>query len=486
MGRPERPLDNTNDPIAKFARDLRELRKQAGNPSYRELARKALFVPSVLSSAASGYRLPTLPVTLAFVTSCGGEPTVWERRWRTIARDTGAAAKPCNGRPAAISVVPTGNAASPDQPRLIPLGMPASIRPAQLPLGSSIFVGRRQALDNASAIMAPARSGKVPLMISGPIGVGKTAFALRLAGDFAAEFPDGHLYADLGLGEAGRPSPDSIMRGFLRALGVPAPLIPEDQAHRVGMYRSWLAQRRLFVLLENACDEGQIRPLLGPTPYSQFVVTSRARLFGLDGMHRIDLDVLARQESLALLGRLVGAGRVEAEYEAANAVAELCGDLPLAINIIGRKTASRPDWTISYTASLLADHHRLMASLCIGDVSIRSLFASAYRLLPGACQRVIQQLGRDGQRWATAIDLATAFAISVSSADELLDRLADAGLLTGANAARRYGVSTLVRAFAADMHRAGAPSSASIAIDAFDCSGPAILPVNTGPGFNDS
>ena len=85
MGRPEKPLNGTNDPIAAFAHDLRELRRQACNPSYRELARKALFAPSVLSSAASGHRLPTLPVTLAFVAACGGDCAAWERRWRKVA-----------------------------------------------------------------------------------------------------------------------------------------------------------------------------------------------------------------------------------------------------------------------------------------------------------------------------------------------------------------------------------------------------------------
>src|SRR5688572_23167736 len=91
MGRPERPLDTTSGPIAAFASELRGLRKLAGNPSYRELARRALFAPSVLSSAASGHRLPTLPVTLAFVAACGGDRAVWERRWRAVATHIGVA-----------------------------------------------------------------------------------------------------------------------------------------------------------------------------------------------------------------------------------------------------------------------------------------------------------------------------------------------------------------------------------------------------------
>jgi hypothetical protein len=481
MGRPEKPLAGTNDPIAAFAHDLRELRKRAGNPSYRQLARRALFVPSVLSSAASGHRLPTLPVTLAFVASCGGDRAIWERRWRKVAGHVGAttefrperapavspmlvaspAVSPAVSPPLAASpavspplvALPAEALASAEQSRLIPRAVSTPTRPAQLPIGSSTFVGRRQALASAARVMGLTGRVKIPLMISGPIGAGKTAFALRLADDASAEFPDGQLYADLGTCGPGSLASDGIMRGFLRALGVPMRLVPDDQMQRIGLYRSLLAQRRLFVLLENAYDEGQVRPFLGQAPHSQFVGTSSARLLGLDGVHRIELDTFTRQESMTLIGRLAGPERVQAEYEAADAVAELCEDLPLAVNIIGRKIAARPEWTVAYTARLLADRDRLMDSLSVGDVNVRDRFALAYRLLSSACRRAIQQLGLNGVRWATAIGLAAAMGISTHSADELLESLVDVGLLTRANAAGRYFVSTLVGVFAGGMQR---------------------------------
>jgi hypothetical protein len=381
----------------------------------------------------------------------------WERRWRKVAGHVGTAPESRDERvptvPLPLVFTPAETVASTKQPRLVPHTGSTMTRPAQLPLGSATFVGRRQALINATQVIGLTGRVKVPLMISGPIGAGKTAFALRLAGDLATEFPDGQLYADLSTYGPGSPSPDGIMRGFLRALGVPAGLVPEDWIQRVGLYRSLLAERRLFVLLENACDEGQIRPLLGPSPHSQFVVTSTARLFGLDGMHRIDLDAFTRQESMALIGRLTGPERVQAESEAADAVAGLCGDLPLAVNIIGRKIAARPEWTIRYAAGLLADRDRLMDSLSVGDVSVRDRFTSAYRLLPAVCQRAIKQLGLNGARWVTAIGLATTLGTSTESADELLESLVDAGLLTRANAAGRYCISTLVSVFAASTQR---------------------------------
>src|SRR5438067_1200197 len=99
MGRPERPVDASSGPIPAFAHDLRVLRRRAGNPSYRELASKALFSPSVLSSAAAGRRLPTLAVTLAFVSGCGGDVGAWERRWRETADQAGVTAAVRDDRP---------------------------------------------------------------------------------------------------------------------------------------------------------------------------------------------------------------------------------------------------------------------------------------------------------------------------------------------------------------------------------------------------
>ena len=454
MGRPERPLDATGGPIAAFARDLRELRSHAGNRTYRELARTALFSPSVLSSAASGYRLPTLPVTLAFVGACGGDLAAWERRWREIAGSPRPAAEAGRERlPVGVPSAVVRSAEAVGGVELPPLSQGASCdlaRPAQLPIGSGIFAGRAQALASACQVIGRTGPTRTPIMISGPVGVGKTAFALRLTDTLSGEFPDGQLYADLGTyGPAGQ-SPDDIIRGFLQALGVPAPLVPDDPVQRIGFFRSILSQRRLLVLLDNAGDEGQIRPLLGRATHSQVVVTSRARLLGLDGTHRIELSAFARQESMALIGQLAGPERVQAEYEAANAIAELCEDLPLAIDIIGRKIAARPEWAVAYTAEQLANRDCLIDSLSVGAINVRERFASAYQLLPSAARQAVRQLGLGGAGWETAPGLADAMGISADTAAGLLESLIDAGLLTKANVAGRYCISTLVSAFAAD------------------------------------
>jgi hypothetical protein len=447
MGRPERPLDGSGGPVAAFAYDLRALRKKAGNPSYRELARTALFAPSVLSSAASGYRLPTLPVALAFVTACRGDREAWERRWREVAQTVESAdARAESPRP---FEQPTGSLA----------------RPAQLPMGARVFVGRKPTLAGATHVIGQPGPVRAPIVICGPIGVGKSAFALRLADEVAEEFPDGQLYADLSTypvrdqRPGGNPA-DCVVRGFLRAMGVPASLLPSEETHRIGLYRSLLAERRLFVLLENPRSESWLRALVGRTANSQVVVTSRARLLGLDGAYRIDLEAFARQESLALLGRLAGPERVQEEYAAADALAELCGDLPLAVNIIGRKIAARPEWTIEFVAGLLAnhDHDQRVDFLSVGDVSMRDRLASACRMLLPAGRQALRHLGLVGVGWTTAAELAAAIGVSVLAADGLLESLVDLGLLSRTDVADRYCVSALVGAFAAGL----APAAAAL------------------------
>lgn len=327
------------------------------------------------------------------------------------------------------------------------------VRPAQLPARPGTFVGRRQALANACHVIREDGLAKSLLLISGPVGVGKTAFALRLADDISPEFPDGQLYADLAAGEPGKLSPDEVIGGFLRALEVPPSCVPEDAAERGSLYRSLLAQRRLFVLLENPRDECQVRPLLGGAGHSQVVVTSRTRLLGLECVHRIDLDTFARPESMALLGWLAGAHRVEAEYEAADTLAEVCEDLPLAVSIVGRKIAARPERGIAHTARQLAARERLMDGLSVGDVTARDRFDSAYRLLPPPGRQALHQLGRAGSGWATAAGLAAGLGVDVDRADDLLEALVDAGLLTRAEEVGRYYISTLVAVFAAQRER---------------------------------
>lgn len=436
MGRPERPLDPSSGPIPAFAHDLRMLRRRAGNPPYRTLARKALFSPSVLSSAADGRRLPTLAVTLAFVAACGGDLVAWERRWREIA--------------ARSRITPT---VRDDRSHTATASAASSIVacPAQLPMVPGVFIGRAQVMARAYRLIESGGEVRTPIVVSGLAGVGKSAMALRLAERAASQFPHGQLYVDLAVHEPDGTATSAIIRDLLLALGVPASQMSDNPIQRVGLYRSLLAQRRLFVLLDNVRHEAQVRPLLAQSSHSQVVLTSRARLLGLSGTHRILLTEFNRAESISLLSRLAGAARVQAEPEAAGAVAELCGDLPLAVSIVGRRIAARPGRTIAYTADQLTDRYRLLNMLAIGDTTVRERLASAYHRLSALAREVICRLALAGVRSTTAARLASTMGIHVDTADDLLETLVDAGLVRRSATSGHCVVPVLVSAFAEEM-----------------------------------
>ena len=421
----------------EFANDLRRLRASAGAPPYRVMAKDALFSPSVLSSAASGHRFPTLPVTLAFVQACGGDRAEWERRWRRLRTQlTPDAPAPPD------AVVDTGESPAPSA---------LDVRPSQLPIGPHDFVGRRAALSIARQAVSVVSDTRVPLVIGGPVGAGKTVFASRFAHEHADDFPDGELFADMGGSGSIGPDPYEVMTGFLVALGVAPDRIPADRGHRTGMYRSLLAQREVIVVLDDVGEESRIRPLLARSMRSQILVTSRARLLGLDGVRRIMVDAFTRDESMELLGVLVGEDRVRADREVCFRLAELCDDLPLAITIAGRKIASQPDRPISAIVGSLVGGVHGLSWLHAGDTSLAATLSTAYRSLSGLSLEVFHRLGRGGTEELTADNVARLMKITADVAELALERLVDNGLLRRVPANDRYVMPSLVEQFAQDM-----------------------------------
>ncbi|GGS35331.1 ATP-binding protein [Actinokineospora fastidiosa] len=415
MGRPEKPVDSTGGAVAAFASELRALRAKAGNPTYRDMARTALYSSSVLSSAASGRRLPTLKVALAFAAACGGDRETWRRRWLAAA----------DARPAE-QVEPPARA-----------GLP---RPAQLPLRPRGLVGRDAELAGLAA-----RAG-APVLVCGPVGVGKSHLALRHAHDIAPAMVDGQLYADLAPLPDGPAGAAAVLAGFLTALGVPGTALPASVDQRAGLYRSLLAERRLVVLMDNVRDERQVRPLLAETRTSVTIVVSRSSLPGLHGVPRTRLDVLPRADAAAMIAAAAG-GRAAADPAARDRLAALCGDLPLALDILARKLVSNPHVPLGAVAARLAEPGAALRWLRVGDLSVREsldsaclrLSAPAWALLTGlatlpADRPVVWACGRvDGAGEPVAEDLVV--------------ELADAGLLRHGDRAGAYLLDPLVRAF---------------------------------------
>ena len=285
--------------------------------------------------------------------------------------------------------------AAPDVAVSAPRDLPA---PRQLPAHTRFFVGRERELEALSEALG---AGTVVISaINGTAGVGKTALALHWAGRSAHRFPDGQLYVNLrGFDPTGVPmSPDEALRGFLGALGVPPERIPSGLDEQVGLYRSLLAERRVLVVLDNAADSEQVRPLLPSGPRCLALVTSRSRLDGLvvrEGALPVPLGVLSDEEATALLVRQLGARRVEAEPHAVRELVGHCGGLPLALSVVAARAAAHPDFALRALAGELADSRTRLEALDTGEAmtSVKTVFSWSYERLSAAAARMFLLLG---------------------------------------------------------------------------------------------
>ncbi|CAL9454591.1 Regulatory protein AfsR [Streptomyces sp. enrichment culture] len=336
--------------------------------------------------------------------------------------------------------------AEPSAPAAEPAAEP--VRPAQLPATVPDFTGRACFVQELSEVLARA-DGRVMAVsaLAGIGGVGKTTLAVHVAHQARPSFPDGQLYVDL-QGAGPRPAePETVLGSFLRALGTADSAIPDSLEERAALYRSVLAGRRVLVLLDNARDAAQVRPLLPGTDGCAALVTSRVRMVGLAGAHLVDLDVMSPDEALALFTRIVGEERVASERQAALDVVAACGFLPLAIRIAASRLAARRTWTVSVLAAKLADERRRLDELQAGDLAVKATFELGYGQLEPAQARAFRLLGlADGPD----ISLAAAAAVldlPEEETEDLLESLVDMSLLESA-APGRYRYHDLVRLYA--------------------------------------
>jgi len=330
--------------------------------------------------------------------------------------------------------------------------------PAQLPATVPGFTGRVDALDSLDATVPADTVGTpaVVVVVAGMAGVGKTALAVHWGRRVAARFPDGQLHINLRGYAAGPPvRPIDVLAWFLRALGVDAERVPVELDEAVGLYRSVLAGRRVLVLLDNARDAEQVRPLLPASPGCLALVTSRDRLTGLVALQnarRLTLEVLAPSESVALLTGVLGRERAAAEPDAVLALAEACGHLPLALCIAAANLTERSHPDIdSYVDALCSD--RALTELEVSgdaEASVRAAFTLSLRHLGPDGQRIFQLLsigpGPDVTPEAAA-------ALAVRSPDrtrDLLDVLSAAHLVRQ-DQPGRYALHDLLRRYAREL-----------------------------------
>lgn len=329
------------------------------------------------------------------------------------------------------------------------LATPELPRPAQLPAAVGDFTGRRQIVSRLCTLLSAEGGGDgVPVAaISGIGGVGKTTLAVHVAHTLGDMFPDGQLYADLrGYGEEPT-APESVLGAFLRALGLPADVIPDGLAERSALFRSLLADRQMLVLLDNARDADQVGPLLPGSTGCAAIVTSRGKLSDLAAARLVDLDVMEPDEALTLFGTVAGAERVTAERAAAMDTVAACGFLPLAVRIVAARLAARPSWTVASLVTRLADERRRLDEMRVGNLAVEATFALGYGQLGPAQARAFRLLSLPGGPNISIGAAAALLALDPVDTEDVLESLVDASLLE-APAPGRYRFHDLLKLFA--------------------------------------
>jgi DNA-binding SARP family transcriptional activator len=368
-------------------------------------------------------------------------PALREMQQRILRTDvslfgTPAPSHPRRGSNASLD----GSQATPGTSAPVPLPVPAALAaPAQLPPNLPVFAGRGRELERLDELVsdeAKTSAGVTIAAIDGMPGMGKTALAVHWAYRVASRFPDGQLYANLRGFEPGGAAMTAgeALRGFLQALGAEPQHIPEDPDARASLYRSMLRERRVLVLLDNARDVAQVRPLLPGAPGCLVIVTSRSRFLSLVTAHGacgVTLEALPAQEALETLAARLGHARLAADPRAIHEIIDRCGGLPLAIAIVAARAAACDD-ALSEIAGELRDASTRLDALGANDAEadVRTVLSWSYRLLSEPARRLFRLLslhcGPDISRNA----ISSLAGLQKAEAQPLLTELTNARLLT--------------------------------------------------------
>jgi DNA-binding SARP family transcriptional activator len=336
--------------------------------------------------------------------------------------------------------------------------------PRQLPADIGGFAGRSaelRALDSGLGDTTGARRRPVAVtVIAGPPGIGKTTLAVHWAHRVADRFPDGQLYVDLrGFDPSSSPAdPAEAIRGLLDALQVAAHRIPLDPAAQVGLYRSLLAGKRMLVVLDDARDADQVRPLLPGTPGCSVVVTSRHQLSGLvttNGAHPITLELLTDEEARLLLANRLGHDRIGLEPDAVSEIVSRCARLPLALAVVAARAAVHAAYPLSTLARQLREAREGLDPLAGDDAStdVRTVFWCSYRTLGAPEARLFRLLGLHPGPEITADAAASLAGVPVPQARSGLADLAKSHLVSEPTTGR-YALHDLLRAYAVELAHA--------------------------------
>ena len=298
-------------------------------------------------------------------------------------------------------------------------------------------------------------------VVAGTAGFGKTVLAVRTAHQVRDLFPDGQLYVALSGASAGPAAPGEVLARLLRDLGVDGDKIPVGDEERAALYRTRLTGRRVLILLDDAKDVAQVRPLLPGSASCAVLVTTRNRTPYLVSTGFVDLDVLPGRDALELFSRIAGGGRTAAEPEATAKILSACAGLPLAIRICAARLATRRQWRIATMAARIRDERRRLDEFQVGDLEVRASFQVSYDSLhavrhPVDPAHALRLLGLwPGQRISLP---AAAALIGEPEADAAvaLETLVDASLLESPEP-DWYQFHDLLRLFATERAQAEEP-----------------------------
>ncbi|WP_020524700.1 ATP-binding protein [Catelliglobosispora koreensis] len=338
--------------------------------------------------------------------------------------------------------------------------------PHQLPPALSGFAGRTALLAQLDAVTGSSDPAATSVVLSGTAGVGKTTLAVHWAHHAADRYPDGQLYVNLrGFDPSGSlMTPAEALRGFLEALDVPPERFPIHLPAQVGLYRSLLAGRRMLIVLDNARDVDQVRPLLPGSPNCLVLITSRSRLSGLvtaEGAVPVTVGLPSDEEAWQLLARRLGAQRLTAEPQAVNEMIERCARLPLALAVVAARAVAHPAFPLATLAAELRETRRLLDAFDGGDsgTDVQAVFSWSYHNLTPPAARLFRLLGCHPGPDIAIPAAASLAGLPRASVHRLLSELAHAHLVTE-HVPGRFGLHDLLRGYAAELlERVDAPDT---------------------------
>ena len=332
---------------------------------------------------------------------------------------------------------------------------PTAERPvvAQLPASVQGFSGREDVLVAMDALLAD--DAVVISAIAGTPGIGKTTLAVHWAHRVRSRFPDGQLFLNLRGHGGGAPlTPHEALSRLLCRLGLEPGAVPTDVESAAATYRSTLAGQRVLVVLDDAVDAGQVRPLLPGSPGCLALVTSRYRLDGLvarDGAKRLVLDALTTGAAHTLLAHVLGPERIAAEPEAVEELVELCARLPLALRIAAAHLLGRPSRSIGTFVTTLRAGDRLGSLAVPGDpdTAVRAAFDLSYTALEPLPRRVFRLMGKMPGPDLTSDAVAALADLDLTETERCLDAITAAHLVDE-HQPGRYTFHDLLRLYAGE------------------------------------